>query len=671
MMKKEKGITLIALIITIIVMLILVIVTINIAMNGGLFSKARKTSTEMQKQADREELYIAVVSAYNEKTGQVDFDKLKQELGDRWEAEGDSLPCAFTKIETGNSFVVYEDGTIGEAEDTSTDFDIELSIFEKQENSTRIKMTADTSKLVTQRQIYDKLNQMIGLEGENLPTSQTVTAIYTLLKGTEKSYSDVKSELSTQYNVDNPTDDELVLMMVFAENYSNYTLLDIVGTISYEATNKSISVYKEDGTEISYSNLEWDGNDAIFTVTEYGNLKVKVDFDGKKAIGYVRATHVDPVGDFIYEYDEEHKTAMVAGLSETGLAKLQNGPIELPIPETVIHEDEEYTVIGIKDGAFNTTFTQASNLIITSLPSSITTIGDNAFYNCTNLALTELPDGLTEIGDYAFYNCTNLALTELPENVVRIGMFAFYNCTNLALTELPDGITEISSAVFTSCTNLALTKLPDGITEIGWHAFYNCTNLALTELPESVTTIGDDAFSDCRNITISKLPDNLEYIANAAFDGCSGITISRIPDGIGVINSFTFSGCTGITTLTLPEHITSIRIGGFSGCTNLQLDHLPSSLQRIEQSAFENCTSLAITEIPSHVSIIQQKAFKGCSSITTIQISSNVSTMENEAFNCPNLTDVYVPTKTSKPSSWPYNWVTSSAVNVHWGESMP
>ena len=40
MLKREKGITLIALIITIIVMLILVGVTINVALNGGLFSKA-------------------------------------------------------------------------------------------------------------------------------------------------------------------------------------------------------------------------------------------------------------------------------------------------------------------------------------------------------------------------------------------------------------------------------------------------------------------------------------------------------------------------------------------------------------------------------------------------------------------------------------------------------
>ena len=43
---SQKGITLIALIITIIVMLILVGVTINVALNGGLFSKADEATTK-------------------------------------------------------------------------------------------------------------------------------------------------------------------------------------------------------------------------------------------------------------------------------------------------------------------------------------------------------------------------------------------------------------------------------------------------------------------------------------------------------------------------------------------------------------------------------------------------------------------------------------------------
>ena len=54
--KTQKGITLIALVITIIVMLILVGVTISMAISGGLFGYAKKAAkdTESQKQAEQE-----------------------------------------------------------------------------------------------------------------------------------------------------------------------------------------------------------------------------------------------------------------------------------------------------------------------------------------------------------------------------------------------------------------------------------------------------------------------------------------------------------------------------------------------------------------------------------------------------------------------------------------
>lgn len=45
-MKGQKGITLIALVITIIVMLILVVVTVTMSINGGLFDYAGKAAEE-------------------------------------------------------------------------------------------------------------------------------------------------------------------------------------------------------------------------------------------------------------------------------------------------------------------------------------------------------------------------------------------------------------------------------------------------------------------------------------------------------------------------------------------------------------------------------------------------------------------------------------------------
>ena len=55
-MKNKQGITLIALAITIIVMLILVGVTINVALNGGLFTKAKYASEQTEEKAILEKI---------------------------------------------------------------------------------------------------------------------------------------------------------------------------------------------------------------------------------------------------------------------------------------------------------------------------------------------------------------------------------------------------------------------------------------------------------------------------------------------------------------------------------------------------------------------------------------------------------------------------------------
>ena len=53
-MKKQEGITLIALVITIIVMLILVAVTISMAINGGLFKYAGKATKDTELEKNKE-----------------------------------------------------------------------------------------------------------------------------------------------------------------------------------------------------------------------------------------------------------------------------------------------------------------------------------------------------------------------------------------------------------------------------------------------------------------------------------------------------------------------------------------------------------------------------------------------------------------------------------------
>ena len=87
-MKKQNGITLIALIITIIVMLILVGVTINVALNGGLFKTTQLAADGTKKEAEKEQLLAAILAAVGT-DGEVDFAKVV--LPDNFEKVRDSV----------------------------------------------------------------------------------------------------------------------------------------------------------------------------------------------------------------------------------------------------------------------------------------------------------------------------------------------------------------------------------------------------------------------------------------------------------------------------------------------------------------------------------------------------------------------------------------------------
>ena len=74
---------------------------------------------------------------------------------------------------------------------------------------------------------------------------------------------------------------------------------------------------------------------------------------------------------------------------------------------------------------------QSSSLTKISLPSSLTKIGENAFYRCEDLTSIEIPSSVTEIGVSAFKNCLNLSSVIINSHVLTLGSEAFRNCSKL------------------------------------------------------------------------------------------------------------------------------------------------------------------------------------------------------------------------------------------------
>ncbi len=66
-----------------------------------------------------------------------------------------------------------------------------------------------------------------------------------------------------------------------------------------------------------------------------------------------------------------------------------------------------------------------------SIPTSVTSIGNNAFYLCNGLTNVTIPSSVTSIGSSAFYACNGLTSVTIPSSITSIGVTAFYLSSKL------------------------------------------------------------------------------------------------------------------------------------------------------------------------------------------------------------------------------------------------
>ena len=111
------------------------------------------------------------------------------------------------------------------------------------------------------------------------------------------------------------------------------------------------------------------------------------------------------------------------------------------------------------------------------VPSSTVTIADYAFYDCTNIRTLTIPNSVTSIGAAAFSQCDSLRTVIIPNSVTSIGISAFSGCNSLLSVTLPSGITTIANSILIDCSSLKRVTIPESVTTIGYAAFGNCHNL--------------------------------------------------------------------------------------------------------------------------------------------------------------------------------------------------
>ena len=353
------------------------------------------------------------------------------------------------------------------------------------------------------------------------------------------------------------------------------------------------------------------------------------------------------------------------------------------------------------------TFQNDKGITLIDFNGGLTQVGASAFDRCTSLEKITLSGNdldlstLTAIGNSAFYYCTLLDFTDTATiNITSVGTNAFAYTTRLKNVVFTNsGIKTMPSGIFSYCTNLKTVTLKEGtvLTTIGGSAFANCYsltdiyNLTLTGL-NAANTLGNSAFANCRNLNwednvvigiadkpfsfhtsgsqfannyklknVEILSSNTTTLPGSAFSGCYNLESVKVPSTVVVFNSSVFANCINLTNLYYNDgsvydysKITTLNSSVFSGCNSIEYDNgklvLGDKLNTIASYTYIFANNLKLKEVVfmpnTAIVTINNYTFQYCSNLKTVTLNDTITTINTGVFQmCERLEDIKLITK--------------------------
>ncbi len=285
-----------------------------------------------------------------------------------------------------------------------------------------------------------------------------------------------------------------------------------------------------------------------------------------------------------------------------------------------------------------------------NIPGSVTLIGAYAFRDCTSLATITVDsknekycsvDGVlfdkekTELIQYPIGK-TDTSYT-VPESVTSIGDHAFYDCSKLTSVTLGNSVENLQWCAFNGCTSLTSITIPSSVIYIDFEVFYGCTSLTEIKVDaknESYCSVDGVLFDKEKTELIQypaakaestyTIPDSVMSVRESAFYGCSKLTSVTISGLASDLGNSPFSGSTSLTTI-----IVDAKNETYSSENGVLFDKektklikypdakadtkytIPDTVKTIGLSAFHGCIDLTVVTIPASVTFIDVGAFDG------------------------------------------------------------
>ena len=252
-----------------------------------------------------------------------------------------------------------------------------------------------------------------------------------------------------------------------------------------------------------------------------------------------------------------------------------------------------------------------------------------------------IPHSVTSIGDYAFYNASSFKdvyyygtksdwekITKGKNNDPLLNAQIHYREPAVIVVKTGKcGADLVWSLDENGTLTITGTGAMDDWSDTSkrpWLSYVDSIKSVVVE--EDVTTVGAYAFMGCDSLVNVTLPKSLKEIAYCAFQSCNNIGKINIPEGVETVDVWAFAECKSLEKITFPSSLKTLRAGACLNCTKLKSVTINEELLKsLTYDPFENCPDLVFNFVSYDGDYTYKKVNPATNGTGTVKVVGVVS----------------------------------------------